>query len=465
VKCGVVKAQVWVLAVALVALLPTCSSLDGARAQAKAFVLNPHYGDDFQLVSNDAGDYLIEWGRTDRSFALLSGSTRHRIPRKANDTLGGRRRKTAGPSIVPSGPEIAIAPDGTRGVVWAFARDWPHNGATGLRVALRRPNERHWQVQTLVAPGGIQPEGSYELVFGPQNQAIVLWTASQPGLVPGGSHIEAAFRRPGENFGAPSTVYTEPTQSRPDRLQAAFDGAGRPTLVWERGEVLGPCCYGPTAHLSAEDLVTPDAFYADGDDSAHFGPAHDLNTTCSLGRFAEAPSGAAALPMTCGDESGLNINVRVSQRPAGGEFSPPELIPGEGNEELGPDIVVTPTGHMTITWTHRLTFNRNTGAAWEWNLMSQGEIGSAFEPAVVAPKWGGVLPGPGGRTYIEFKAGRSHRVLGLLDGLQPVRSARITPKRANSAAVAVDDLGRGIVLFQKNPRRHVLRAASFTAPL
>jgi len=118
-----------------------------------------------------------------------------------------------------SGPQIAVAPDGTATVVWT--RD---NGTNFIiQAATRPPGGSFGAAVDLSAPG--QNAADPQIEIAPDGTATVVWTRFN-------TIIQAATRPPGGSFGAAADLSATAQSAFGPQIAIAPDGAA--TAVWAR---------------------------------------------------------------------------------------------------------------------------------------------------------------------------------------------------------------------------------------
>ena len=333
----------------------------------------------------------------------------------------------------------------------------------GVVVATRAPASRAWVTRRL-APRNVDL-GAQALAFGAHGQSAAAWT-ERAGPT---SVVMLSCRSPGGSFGPPRPVVNEPTGAGLYALHIGFDSAGRPTLAMERGGVVqaGPLVQaGPAVSTrAARVLVTPAVQVADGDASGHFGPLQVVQPDCVIADFDQAPSGAAAIAMGCGDAG--THQVHVSRRQPGGRFGPPLLASGDGRDDYRPSLALSDDGHTTLAWFHRR--RRVNGDHQSVRIqLADARPGQAFSPprAVTAyadlPDPFSIVKDPRGRLYLAWLNRHAALRLARITPANRLSHARtLSPPRIDRPRLAIDTAGRGIAVWQVYRRRDRIQATTF----
>jgi hypothetical protein len=238
------------------------------------------------------------------------------------------------PAEVPTGPEVAVAADGTATVVWSARTDGNFTvymrriglDATGPAVALSNPTEDALAPQVAVAPDGtatvawIRTDGNNFLVQARR-------------IDPGGTPEESTknLSRTGQDAAAP-------------RLDVGPDGTT--TVVWKR--------YDGWNYLVEERRLTP---------AGERLPAESTNILSEVAgdavepAVAAAPDGTATVAWTRYDGSSLRVQVgRIDA--AGAPLAATSTLSAEGQNAVQPQVAVASGGAATVVW------NRFDGAHW-----------------------------------------------------------------------------------------------------
>jgi hypothetical protein len=440
-------------------------------AEAGVVTITPPDQDvqDVYLGSNASGDYLAAWDQnsSDGPLGVLEGSTASALPSSPIETVG-----EPGASI----PHPAVAPDGTRGVVWAAQGPSSSTGFIyGIEVALREPGSGGWTVQILGPPSPANDPWAQTLAFGPGGQALAVW--ADAGTGDGHPRLIGSFRPAGGTFGAPYVIYVEPVRiAMPTRLTVAFDGAGHPTVVWVRPTATSialPAAAAAGKHRKhrhkRREVTTPSATYAmTGEVSGSFRSPQLISAGCDAEDFDEAPSGAAAIGLVC--NAGRGFRVKVSERGPGGAFQVPKLIPGEGHNDFKPQVAVASSGDITFGWLHRRSLNRHTGREKVRTMFTSGTIGQPFQRCRPINRFLNSDDGPwaiqggNGRNYLAWIGRRHVTRLAADHGAGLGRPIKIIPRNSSWPVFAIDQAGHGVAFWGAYSHGNLIKGSTFLAP-
>jgi hypothetical protein len=276
-----------------IALISAIALFGVPAAQATVVPITPPDQEvqDVALGSNVAGDYLAAWEQSgsEAPLGVMEGSAASALPSGPIQTVG-----EPGASI----PYPAVAPDGTRGVIWAVRSSSASSigSSNAINVALREPGSSGWTIQTLAPPSPANNQFDHALAFGPQGQALAVW--ADAGTGDRHPRLLGSFRPAGGAFGAPYVIYVDPVRNGfPSRLSIGMDDTGRPTLVWIRPTTVS-ISRGSRAgkHRPKRRKVETSATVAvTGDANGGFGSPQVIAVGCDGEDFDEATSGAAAI--------------------------------------------------------------------------------------------------------------------------------------------------------------------------
>jgi hypothetical protein len=421
---------------------------------------------DVYLGSNASGDYLAAWDQnsSDGPLGVLEGSTASALPSSPIETVG-----EPGASI----PYPAVAPHGTRGMVWAAQGSSPSSVGfiDGINVALREPGSSGWTVQTLAPPSPANDQFEHALAFGPQGQALAVW--ADAGTGDRHPRLLGSFRPPGGTFGAPYVIYVDPAPlGIPTRLSIGMDETGRPTLVWIRPTTVSiarSAGGGHRKHPHKRRQFQTSATYAmTGDANGSFGSPQLISVGCDGEDFDEAASGAAAIGLVCGTRRGFR--VRVSERAPGGSFGAPLLPPREGHNDFKPQVAVASNGHVTFGWLHRRSLNRHTGREKVKTMFAPGTIGQPFQRARPVNRFVNSDDGPfaiqggNGRNYLAWIGRRHVTRLAADHGNGVGRPITLIPRNSSWPVFAIDQAGRGVAFWGASGRSNLIKGSTFLAP-
>jgi hypothetical protein len=440
-----------------------------ACAQGEAVTITPpsQSAQDPYLGSNASGDYLLAWeDGSDFVLRLISGST--------SQPLSGSIETLGEPEA--SIPHPAVAPDGTRGVVWATSGPFGPTGTPyGINVAIRAPSAGTWTIQNLVPPSPENDQFSQELAFGPQGQALAVWADNGTG--DRHPRILGSFRPPGGEFGAPYVIFVDPNRAgTPARLSAAFDNAGHPTVVWDGSTTIRVVSRsaGGSAHISGKgrkkrrrhrNVQTTTTYAVTGETDGSFGAPQLVNIGCDPEDFDEAPSGAAAIGLVCGA-----FRVKVSERAPGGTFGLALLVPGEGHDDFKPQVAVSSNGRVTFGWLHRHSLDRNARKEEVRTMFSSGAIGQPLRRGRPLNRflnsddgpW--AIQGSNGINYLAWIGRRHVTRIAADQGTGLGRALKVVPRKANYPVFAIDQAGRGVAFWNSNAHHGVIRGSAFLTP-
>ncbi len=294
-----------------------------------------------QVSLNPAGRYVITWSaaRVPGSFIVATG-TLPALPREAFSV--GEANTVAPTAAVSNGGAFALA--------WYQRVGYVKSSVQALMGSIGTSGGA---LQTLEGAAFVTSDSQPAIAFGSADRPLIGWT--QDGAGTDHASVLLSTGGIGGGFAPAQPVFSEPSRASLAGTQIAVDGAGQPTVVWDRGGVI---CNGHlTAHAARSCKPTSERVYAaNGDESGRLGPVQHFGAGCAEPRLVEAPSGAAAIVMVCNRRG--DIAIEVAQRSAGGSFRRPRVIPGRLADDFEPAVTLAPSGRLTIGYLHRRSLNK-----------------------------------------------------------------------------------------------------------
>lgn len=421
--------------------------------------------EDPQLAMNGSGDYLIAWPQ-DQSYgpiSLLPGSTSQELLAARVHAFGSQN------DLLPL--NVAVAPDGRRALDYHRYGRRLAPGVLGLNLALSAPGSSAWNRRILVSPRHeLDPESGGGPVFDSHDRVLDSWVLDRDKT----SRLRIAYQAaPGGSLVA-RTVFRDHTGGGIYEPQIALDAADRPVLAWDRGSVGRPVIVaaGNRARAAKTTLVRQAAIVIASDRSGRLRAAQLLRLGCELGSLVVAPSGEAAVAMTCFTASDA-AQIYVSERSAGGRFRRPVLASGAGIDDSAPSLRIAGNGRIWLSWLHRRSLNPSTGSEQVRTQVSSAPFNARFgtpywltryenqysPPALIEGASGQVyLVGQDAKSTVNLRALKPGGSLGQTVALSP-------PGASFNQELAVDSRGRGIVTWGITLRHGgYVEARSFVLP-
>lgn len=285
-------------------------------------------------------------------------------------------------ALGPPGPypvhlisEPAMGMDAAGGAVSVFR---PASAGSTIAAAFRAPG-RPWSAPTRISPAGETGSGP-DVAVAPDGTAVAAWSAYR-GSVPA---VEVAFRAPGGAFGAPVAVSSG---QRSLGVQAGIDAAGRAvvlfTLIDGTSRRRAYAVTGTRAGLSSPTLLSPstqNAALADlgvgaggravvawqvaeaggagvAINAVRFIPGSGWSTTQVLdtGTALWNPSvgvdtaGDAVVAWTGGTSTG-QTRVRLATAAPSGTWTAARTVSGAGGTFRTPDVALDGAGDAVVAW-------------------------------------------------------------------------------------------------------------------
>jgi hypothetical protein len=415
-----------------------------------------------------AGPYVAAWSVTQIGGSLRFITGDLRTPAFMPDV----RRL---PADVESEPTVAVGDDGSAAIAWFDPIRNRYGGTTEVgsaMVAWRTSGASPWVTQRLSRD---QPIGEDVplAVLGPQGRAVVVW------IVEGRHHdsVVVARRPPGATrFAQPHAAYVEPTSGGAYRFEAAFDGSGRLTLAWTRGEVDDDEAIAVSARRARDARVlVPEAVKAMSERMpGSFGRAQTIATLCVEPHLGVAASGAAAITMICTYAGDDDFDLMAAQRLPDQPFGAPAVINRRGEDDYGDQLAVTADGRATVTWVHRPPeYRPNPDYETTRVYATETRLGTPFPRAHAVTPYtrsgddedAALAPNPFGDPLFADLGAHGHLTVARL-APGAVLGPAVRPAGTGDVlgyALDGDQSGRGLVVWEGYPHRG-LDAATFTVP-
>jgi len=405
-----------------------------------------------QVSLNPAGRYVITWSaaRVPGSFIVATG-TLPALPREAFSV--GEANTVAPTAAVSNGGAFALA--------WYQRVGYVKSSVQALMGSIGTSGGA---LQTLEGAAFVTSDSQPAIAFGSADRPLIGWT--QDGAGTDHASVLLSTGRIGGGFAPAQPVFSEPSRASLAGTQIAVDGAGQPTVVWDRGGVI---CNGHlTAHAARSCRPTSERVYAaNGDEAGRLGQVQHFGAGCAEPHLVEAPSGAAAIVMVCNRRG--DIAIEVAQRSAGGSFRRPRVIPGRLADDFEPAVTLAPSGRLTIGYLHRRSLNKpHEGDESTRVEVASGQLGTrtmrvhGVSPYLNAGRPVEVLTGPGGQPYLATAQNRSGRLaVSLIRGdLTLGASVYPAPRGARDLTAQLASSGQGLAVW--DDRHTGIEAATFT---
>lgn len=303
-----------------------------------------------------------------------------------------------------SGPQLAVAADGTTTVAWLgggiLTSTRPPGGAFGEPVDVSQT---------------AQSVSDHHVFAGPDGTTFVTWNR--------GTALQVGVRPAGGTFAAPVEVAASSSPSHLVQMLFAADGTA-------------------TVYVD-EDIVTFDVRARTRPPGGAFGPLTPILETslpASWTRMAQDVAGEITMTWDAGQ------GARQATRPAGqGFFGAPDDIPGSGGAVDQPELAVDPDGTTTVVWQRALATGvsiiqattRTTGAFAPPVDLSATDLQAGNARVAVAPDGNLTVvwsAGVGGRDVIQARTS-GFRPTPTPVVLTPPSSGKSTPEPDPPAAV------------------------------
>ena len=173
-------------------------------------------------------------------------------------------------------------------------------------------------------------------------EAVVVWRHFEVNT--GDYEIQVSSRPPGGTFSAPVEVSQADTKAAVQGLRIAVNPSGAVALVWIQKE--------PSSAIDPEQFSVLASVRPSGG---------TFSTPTIVSPMPLTPGANASNPSIAIDAGGdvraaweyfdgTNYLIQTASRPAGGDFSSPQSITGEGEEAFGPELAVDSSGAATVVW-------------------------------------------------------------------------------------------------------------------
>jgi PKD domain len=269
-------------------------------------------------------------------------------------------------------PVIAMDDVGTTAV---WEKDNTANAGFHGEASTRAPGAA-FTAPAELAPGVTEPQVG--MTGG--GQAVAAWKR----LVnpPGTYVIEAATRPAGGAFLPAVDVATMPKSVIPNALEIAVNANGDTAVVWTRPD---PDSVVDKNATFVEASVRP----AGGSFSEPARVSLPIVENQSAGQPAVAIDADGNVVVDWVYDNGTNSVVEAAERPAGGDFSSPDVISGAGQDAFHPDVATDAGGNAIAVWTEsdgadtiiQASFRPDNGIFEAADDLSEAGD-SAFEPRV-----------------------------------------------------------------------------------
>ncbi len=277
--------------------------------------LSPDGGDAFDPQVSAARGTVVVWSHMDGANLTAEASVK---PENAGFLPA---RTLSAPGGDANAPQVAVGADGTAVATWFVADGDRVDAAIGSTAANFQP------AVTLSAPSSKASEP--QVAVDQRGGALVVWTAGN-----GTTHIQAAQRWPGGNFGE-SVDLSDTGAFEP---QVVFDGRGNALAVWTRfvaglGQIESAFqprgrAFGAPAPVSGTD---------EGEPLSHFGPRVAIDDSATVVWTAQTPAGL--------------LQVRSAFRPKDGVFGAAQTLSERRLHGFEPQVAVDERGNATAVWT------------------------------------------------------------------------------------------------------------------
>lgn len=281
------------------------------------------------IAVNDNGDAVATWSRSDGSNMRVEASIR-----PAGGSFGPVQvLSPAGQNVHQ--PKAAIDAQGEATVVWELNNLSPTTGST-IQAAIRRPGETFGPAKNLSVVTNAIYANWHDVDVNAHGDAVAVWAR---GPFPKPGVIQASFRGPGEDFGAPQSI-TDPALVSGLNPHVAVEASGAALLEWDQEP------------LNTNQDVVQVATRAPG---AQFGAGTPISRAGEDANFASLAVNRSGDAVVLWESyvSGL-LQIEAARRPAGGAFGAIQDVTGTDGVPQHPSVAIDDAGDALAVWKQKL---------------------------------------------------------------------------------------------------------------